>query len=156
MESVAAASAAHFNSGVVASDYLEHSRVWCEHFKVISQLFSSGAWRMCVGVGWGDFFMCRTKHVADFFMCRTRHVADFFMCRTRHVADFFISRTVETGTVVSSITKQGRTGVCSVMFWRRCAAVNGLSSPLISTAPHICLSALPQSVLIFFVLKLCQ
>ena len=105
MESVAAASAAHFNSGVVASDYLEHSRVWCEHFKVISQLFSSGAWRMCVGVGWGDFFMCRTKHVAD-----------FFMCRTRHVADFFISRTVETGTVVSSITKQGRTGVCSVMF----------------------------------------
>ena len=47
METVAAAYHIDFNSGVVVSECLEHSGFWHEHFKVISQLFSSGAWRLC-------------------------------------------------------------------------------------------------------------
>ena len=36
---------------MVVSGYLENSGVWREHLRVISQLFPSGAWRMCVVAG---------------------------------------------------------------------------------------------------------
>jgi hypothetical protein len=65
-----------FSNGVMASDCVEHSGVWREHFKVLSRLFLIGAWWVCGGGGEGGTSLCANKMWCRFLYlpnCRNRN-----------------------------------------------------------------------------------